>query len=152
MTARFPQEVKIEAVEMFKTGNYTMEVVAQKYGASRECVRRWCHLDPQVIGLQEDALKMRSEGISCKEIAKYSSEQYFPIDYRIIGSWTRGLGSSYRTKYSEYHENKAIQGWKLLGAWKRPLGVSEHLKILSRSRLWKRLYTPRHIQNLRKCI
>lgn len=117
-----PQEIRDRAVQDFKDRGCQMWVIADRYDVSREGLRRWCNLDPEIIAFKKEAMELRSSGMGCKEISNKLKDKYFHAEYRLIVSWTQGCGQeTKRSNHASYHENKARPVWDLLKAWKRPV-------------------------------
>ena len=137
---KFTTEDQKRAVDMFKEGGHTMQAIATMAGASREGVRRWIAIDPEVIQYKKEARILKRSKKSCAEIQRLLTDRYFNVDYRTVAVWTRNIGKSYWEKVTNYHENKNAADFKLLSNWKRTPALSDEIKALLRDKILLRLF------------
>ncbi len=137
---KFTSEDQKRAVDMFKEGGHTMQALASMIGASREGVRRWISIDPEIIQYKNEARALKKSEKSCAEIQRLLVDRYFDVDYRTVAVWTRGIGENYRETVSNYHENKNAADFKLLSNWKRTPALSDEIKALLRDKILLRLF------------
>ncbi len=137
---KFTLEDQKRAVDMFKEGGHTMQSIATMAGASREGVRRWIAIDPEVIQYKKEARQLKEEGKSCVDIQNLLTERYFNVDYRTVAVWTRGIGETRRETDSNHHDSKNTADFKLLRGWKITPALSKHKKNITRDKILLRLF------------
>ena len=137
---KFTLEDQKRAVDMFKEGGHTMQSIASMAGASREGVRRWIAIDPEVIQYKKEARQLKRSKKSCAEIQRMLTDKYFNVDYRTVAVWMRDIGKSYWEKVTNYHENKNAADFRLLKNWRRTPALSKHIKNITRYRFLLHFY------------
>ncbi len=131
---KFTSEDQKRAVDMFKEGGHTMQSIASMFGASREGVRRWISIDPEIIQYKNEARALKKSEKSCAEIQSLLMDRYFDVDYRTVAVWTRGIGETRRETDANCHDSKNAADFKLLRNWKRTPALSKHIKNITRHR------------------